>query len=169
MKSDVIIILGYAVNRSGKLLDISKWRIEKAVELYNKGITKKIIVSGGNENYFNGTDKSLAYWMKKYAIKLGVSPKNIFIEGKSSDTKENIIFSEKICKEKKWKNIIIVTSKAHIPRVKKITKNIMGSKYDVKLISSPTKKTSWKIFEKMWENKLLQPITIKIIHIIIKF
>lgn len=163
MKADIIIILGYAVKRTGELLDVGKWRVEKGSMLYKEGIANKILMLGGKGKHFNNTNKSLAHWMKKYAIGLGVPSRDILLEEHSFDTKENIIFANRTCRMNGWKNIIFVTSGPHACRVKKLVEEIFKDKYKV-TFATPRIKLRWWLFETLWEISIIRAMLVRYIR-----
>lgn len=99
-------------------------RIEKAVELSNK-YKLKILISGAN---YLKKDKMYEYEKYYiYAITHSINNADLIIESISHNTKENIIYSLKLIKDK-YHNIIIVSSSQHLLRVKltlekELTKN----------------------------------------------
>lgn len=89
-------------------------RIEKAVEL-SKKYNVKILISGAN---YLKKDKMYEYEKYYiYAITHGLNKKDLIIESKSHNTRENIIYSLKLIKDKYY-NIIIISSTQHLLRVK---------------------------------------------------
>jgi len=111
-KSDVIIVLGCQVDSMTPSLML-KNRLEKALELYNKGYAGYIIVSGGkgaNEINFE------AVVMKNWLIAHGVGSSKIYEENKSSNTYENLKFSKVISDKEGFKTAIIVSNDFHIFR-----------------------------------------------------
>jgi uncharacterized SAM-binding protein YcdF (DUF218 family) len=46
----------------------------------------------------------------------GVEPQRLVSEGRSRNTRENALQSERIIREKGWKRLLLVTSAAHMPR-----------------------------------------------------
>ena len=89
-------------------------RIEKAVEL-SKKYNLKILISGAN--YLK---KDRMYEYEKYyiyAITHGLNKDNLIIESIRHNTKENIIYSLNLIKDK-YHNIIIISSSQHLLRVK---------------------------------------------------
>lgn len=89
-------------------------RIEKAVEL-SKKYNLKILISGAN--YLK---KDRMYEYEKYyiyAITHGLNKDNLIIESISHNTKENIIYSLNLIKDK-YHNIIIISSSQHLLIVK---------------------------------------------------
>ena len=65
---DCIIVLGAGVRKDGSPSSMLKDRLDKGIELYNKGVAPKIIMSGdhGQRRYDEVNT------MKKYAIEQGV-------------------------------------------------------------------------------------------------
>ncbi len=111
-KSDTIIVLGAKLygDKPGPML---QYRLEKTLELYNKGYGDKIIVSGAQ-----GHDELVteAFAMKKYLVESGVPEDIVFEEDNSYSTYQNLYYSNKIMKKKNLKTAIIVTNKFHIGR-----------------------------------------------------
>lgn len=145
-KADVIIVLGCGFKSNKK--DIgkeSKSRVKKGVRLYKKGLAKKILMSGGE------IKKPLSYYMKKYAIKLGVPSKNIYEENKSKNTIRNAIFSKQIVTKNKWKKIILVTSDYHMTRSLFIFKHVFGPGFDIS-----HKKSRTNLFHKIFNKKFIK-------------
>ena len=114
---DYIIILGCQIKKDGTLTPLLKGRVDKAIEFRNKQLeeTKKDLVfipSGGK-----GQDEKIseALAIKNYLIEYGISPKNIIMDDKSTNTYENIKFSNKLIK-KKNSNVLFSTTNYHVFR-----------------------------------------------------
>ena len=141
-KSKYAIVLGN--------YELQKYRVLKAVELYNNKIIDKIIFSGGN-NGISNYEKNIiseAKLMKDLAIKYGVLDKDIIIENNSKDTIENIKNCYNLLKNEinELKNIIIITSEFHIKRSYLIAKNIFQNNIKINMVSAYdglTDKTNW--------------------------
>ncbi|MBC2579217.1 YdcF family protein [Clostridium sp. DJ247] len=117
-KSDCIIVLGcsvYGTVPSPFLV----WRTEHALQLYNKGYGKYIIVSGGKGP---GEDISEAEAMRRYLISKGMDQSKILVEDKSSSTMANLINSKIIMKEKNLNTAVIVSNKFHLKRASLMAK-----------------------------------------------
>ncbi len=107
--------------------DMIPTRVNQAIKLYKQKKISKILVTGGI-GYFN-KDKinTEADTMKEYLIKNKIPSKDILIENKSRSTKENIIYSFNLLKEKydiSKTTILLISSDYHIKRCK-----ILFSKY----------------------------------------
>lgn len=100
---DYVIILGCKIKKDGTLTPILKARVDKAIEFarMQKEKTGKDIIfvpSGGQ-----GEDELIAEAeaMKKYLIEQGIREENILIENKSTNTLENMKYSNSIIVENK--------------------------------------------------------------------
>lgn len=110
-KSDVILILGCQIRGDVPSLSL-KYRLDKALQLYDEGYGKYIVVSGGR-----GADEIMpeAELMKNYLIDAGVDESIIYTEDKSLNTWENINLSKPIIDDL-GDSVLIVTSDFHIFR-----------------------------------------------------
>ena len=116
---DFIIILGAKVKDDGSLTPVLKARVDKAIEFAKeqKEHTKRNIIfipSGGM-----GVDETISEGeaMKNYLIENGISPEDIVVENKSTNTFQNIKFSKQIIdKNNKNGNIVFSTTNYHVYR-----------------------------------------------------
>ena len=134
---DYVIILGCKVRKDGTPTPLLRGRVDKAIEFAKKqkeetGKDIIFIPSGGK-----GSDEviSEAESMKEYLIKQGIDKKNIVIENKSTNTIENMKFSNSIIiGKKKDAKICFATTNYHVFRSGVIANNMginiegMGSK-----------------------------------------
>ena len=87
------------------------------IELYKKGIIKKILISGASGSMI--TEMKEAYILKGFLTKIGIPSKRILIEEKSKNTYENAIYCQKIINNLHPKNNIkclAITSSYHMRR-----------------------------------------------------
>lgn len=90
-KSDCILVLGSHDTRVAN----------RGAELYLQGFAPALIFSGGLGNFTQGIwDETEADKFAKIAISLGVPEEAILIENKSTNTGENIMFTQQLLKEK---------------------------------------------------------------------
>ena len=120
---DCVLVLGAGVwgdNPSPMLED----RLLKGIELYNKGIAPKIIMSGdhGQDDYDE------VNIMKEYAIKKGVPSEDIFMDHAGFSTYESIYRAKEIFGVK---NLIIVTQEYHLYRALYIANRLGLNAYGV--------------------------------------
>jgi uncharacterized SAM-binding protein YcdF (DUF218 family) len=107
-KSDCILALGSHDLRVA----------ERAAELYQQGFAPLIIMSGGLGNFTKELwNEKEADKFAAIAIQKGVPEKNILIENKSTNTGENILFTQKLLQEKKLNpQSFIVVQKPYMER-----------------------------------------------------
>ena len=109
------IILGAQWKKSGPSR-VLKYRLDKAVEYLEINPEVKVIVSGGQ-----GDNEPIAEadGMCAYLEGAGISKDRIIVENRSSNTYENLIFSEQFI-NKKEDQVVIVTNNFHMYRAMKI-------------------------------------------------
>lgn len=136
--SDVIIVLGRGIEDDGSLPPDPKARVRKAVELYADNVAPVIVMSGAWTYHFDiNPTRSESKAMKEYAVELGVPEQAIIEESKSMDTIGNVYFTKKDIVEKKgFKNIVVVASEDHMPRVEYLFEKIYGEAYTLKFVIS---------------------------------
>lgn len=109
---DCILVLGSKIAH--------KYRVPKAVELYNAKRSNILLLSGGTIIETEYGMISEAEMMKLKAIELGIPVENLIIESESKTTQENIICSllslERAIKLTKIKSILLVTTRYHMRR-----------------------------------------------------
>ena len=137
---DYIIILGCGIKKDGSLTNLLKSRVDKAVKFSKMQESKtgkriKFISSGGQ-----GSDEviSEAQAISNYLISTGISSKDIIIEDKSRNTKENIINSMNLIKNNK--KVIYSTTNYHVFRAGNIAYKLG---YNIEGVGSNTKQYFW--------------------------
>lgn len=108
-KADVILIPG-----SSELC-----LAETASNLYNKGFSEMIVISGGKNKKLPENDTEASY-LKRYMVKQGIPENDIVVDVFATNTQENAEISKKLCGELKMiQSAIIVCKNYHAGRVKK--------------------------------------------------
>ena len=120
---DCIIVLGAGIRGNGPSPMLED-RLLTSVELYNKNISNKIIVSGdlGRVNYDE------VNVMKNYLIEKNIPSENIFMDHAGFSTYDSIYRAKEIFKVKK---AIIVTQEYHLYRALYIAKELDIEVYGV--------------------------------------
>ena len=120
---DCIIVLGAGIwgDKPSPMLED---RLKTAIDLYNKEISTKIIMSGdhGREEYDE------VNIMKNYAIEKGIPSENIFMDHAGFSTYDSIYRAKEIFKANK---VIIVTQKYHLYRALYIARSLGLEAYGV--------------------------------------
>ncbi len=107
--ADCILVLGALVRKDETPSFILRDRLERGIELYNMGISDKLLMSGdhGRVNYDE------VNIMKQFAIDTGIPSENVFMDHAGFSTYESLYRARDIFKAKK---IIIVTQEYHLYR-----------------------------------------------------
>lgn len=126
---DCIIVLGAGV-KNGKPTPMLEDRLLQGIELYKKGASKKIIMSGDHGR----KDYDEVNIMKQYAIDKGVPSEDIFMDHAGFSSYDSVYRAQKIFGAKK---IILVTQKYHLYRSIYIAKKLGMEAYGV--ASNPRK------------------------------
>lgn len=115
---DVVVVLcggfrggGRPFSASERLASGTLERADAAFKLY-KETGLPLLISGGAPFSESPEAEAVAAYLKE----LGVPENRIIKEERSRDTQENARFSLKICGEKGYKKIILLTSAYHMPR-----------------------------------------------------
>jgi uncharacterized SAM-binding protein YcdF (DUF218 family) len=120
---DIGIVLGgytkggtYA-NRDRLEFSTAANRFTDAIQLYKRGIVRKLLISGGDGKLFGESypESALA---KNYLLDIGIKSEDILFEEESRNTHENALFSKQLLDKQGLTNqkILIFTSAFHIPR-----------------------------------------------------
>lgn len=92
-------------------------RLTDAIQLYKRGLVKKLLISGGDGKLMGNSypESNLA---KNYLLDIGVKPEDILVDHKSRNTHENALFSKQLLERQGLTNgkILVITSAFHIPR-----------------------------------------------------
>lgn len=105
---DCILVLGAGV-RNGKPTDMLADRLLTAIDLYNKKVAPKIIMSGDHSKR-NYDEVNI---MKAFAIEKGVPSTDIFMDHAGFSSYDSLYRAKEIFEAKK---IVIVTQKYHLYR-----------------------------------------------------
>lgn len=106
---DIVLVLGCDLIAS----------MDPAIDLYRKGLTKKIVISGRGPTHRRNPEWQIYH---QYALSQGIPNASILIESEARNTHENFVFSEVlISREIGWNNvtsIAIVTAPVHARRAR---------------------------------------------------
>ncbi len=109
--ADYVIVLGAQWKESGPSYVLQK-RLDKTLEYLKENPDTLVIVSGGQ-----GSNEPIseAQGMRDYLEKAGIAPERIFMEDKSTNTKENLVYSAKLLDESADR-VVVVTNNFHVFR-----------------------------------------------------
>lgn len=105
-KADLIFVLGSNDLRVA----------DRAAEIYKLGLASLIICSGGNGKRSNFTEPEAKLFSERI-IEKGVPKENVFLEPNSTNTGENVLFTQKLLAEKNIKvQKVIAIQKPYMER-----------------------------------------------------
>jgi len=113
-QADVAVVLGNEVNADGQPSDRLKARLDKAIQIFDDGQTKNIIVSGGMGK--EGFDEATV--MANYLHDKNIPEQSIILDSQGVTTEATAENSAKIMYDHNWHSVIIVSQYFHIARTK---------------------------------------------------
>jgi len=133
--ADCIIVLGAAV-RGDKPSPVFEERIRHGVNLYNKGLAKKIIFTGGFGEGKRYSESGVGF---SVAINKGVPSSDILIEERSRTTQRNLYEAKQLMQENKLTSAVIVSDPLHMKRALLMAKDL-----NIEALSSPTPSSRYR-------------------------
>ena len=113
--ADVIIVLGAGVDRNGRAGFALSRRATQAIVLYESGLAKAILCSGGVPP---NRPNSEAYACQQFLLARGVPASAIVLEERSRSTEENAFYSADILRANGWQTAVVVTDAFHTLRAR---------------------------------------------------
>ena len=132
---DVAIVLGAATSGS-EVSEVYKQRLNHAMELYQNGYVKYIIVTGGKGKGNRISDAAIA---GEYLVSMGLPDEVILEEDTSTITQENLENAKIIMEENGYETAAIVSDPLHMKRAM-----LLAEDSGIVAISSPTKSSAYK-------------------------
>ena len=91
-------------------------RLIQTVELYRRGVIKKIIFTGGSGRLLHPEMKEGNY-INRYLLYMGIPQKDFLFERESQNTRENALFTKDLLDKENIKgNFLLITSAFHMRR-----------------------------------------------------
>lgn len=133
---DAIVVLGAQVKADGSLSLQLEWRLDAALEAWNKH--QSLIVTCGAQG--SNEPAPEAHVMRDYLIKKGVPPDMILTEAASFNTRQNIRNAVKLLEGRQVDTVLIVTSDYHLPRSMALARD---ERLKATGLGAPTKPIYW--------------------------
>lgn len=115
---DAIVVLGGGVYETGTLRPrtvLSEFTLVRTlcgVDLFSQGVADQVVMSAGDATILGyGPEESVE--MKRFAVRLGLSPEAILTENRSRTTYESAVETKRLLGNKA---VLLVTSASHMPR-----------------------------------------------------
>ncbi|MEI8196498.1 MAG: ElyC/SanA/YdcF family protein, partial [Phycisphaerae bacterium] len=113
---DVAAVLGNGVYPDGRPIRVLADRVAGAVELYQQGRVRYLLMSGAMEHHSSGTI-SEADVMKAYAMSLGVPAAAIVLDSGGVNTRATAANTVALMRLRHWNTVVGVSDDSHLPRV----------------------------------------------------
>ncbi|HMR66295.1 MAG TPA: ElyC/SanA/YdcF family protein [Anaerolineae bacterium] len=107
--ADVALVLGAGLQRNGRPTAVLHDRVVTAVELYQQGRVKKLLMSGDNRFVYHNEPGA----MRDLAVELGVPPEDIVLDYAGQRTYDSCYRAREIFAVER---VIIVTQRFHLNR-----------------------------------------------------
>lgn len=127
--AEVAVVLGAAAWRN-RPSPVFAERINHAIELYNRGMVRAIIFTGGYGRNPQVADSEIA---REYAIQRGIPASVIYVETNSTDTEENLIEAQKLMQSLGFTSGLLISDPLHMYRAQQL-----AAEHGLSLYSSPT-------------------------------
>ena len=117
-------------------------RFQKAVDLYKKGLGKKIVFSGAivQKEYGSYPFEEV----KPFILKAGVPEEDLIHEAKSLQTQQQAVEVVKMAMEKGWKRLALVASHEHQYRAYlTFLRQVLDSQSGIILYNAPVRNLNW--------------------------
>lgn len=111
--ADAAVVLGNAVNADGTLAPRTEARCRRALELYQAGLVKFIVTSGG---YDAGVKRDEGTTMRDFLVSQGVPPDAVIADSKGLDTQATARNTAALATAHGWKSVIVVSQWYHLTR-----------------------------------------------------
>ncbi len=112
--SDLVVVLGGQIQADGQPSPWLQARLDQALELYNEGISHRILVSGGmNNGSFNETRVMQAYLVKK-----GVPADKIWTNERGESMRQTASYAAELMRKQGWNSVILVSQFYEMPRAR---------------------------------------------------
>lgn len=103
------IVLGAKVKADGEPSDILRDRLLTGIDLYDRGLVKKLLLSGDNGQI--AYDEVNA--MRRFVLERGVAPQDVFLDHAGFDTYDSMVRAREVFGVS---SAILVTQAFHLPR-----------------------------------------------------
>lgn len=138
--ADVAIVLGAGIEE-GELSPVFRERVNHGINLYQQGMVKAIIFTGG---VGEGNTLAESRVAMNFALAAGVPDSAIFIEETSTITYTNLVNAKAIMGQQGFKSVLLVSDPLHEKRAMRYCHRL-----DINALPSPTPTTMYRT----WKSK----------------
>jgi uncharacterized SAM-binding protein YcdF (DUF218 family) len=136
-KADAIVVLG-AAQYNGRPSPVFRARLDHAVDLYDAGVGRYLVVTGGKAVGDRTTEAAAA---REFAIARGVPASAILVEDRGRTTLESLNAVATILRDHQLGSAVFVSDRTHMLRVLRIARDQGIASYGSPTATSPTDAT----------------------------
>jgi SanA protein len=118
------VVPGAAILLSGDLSPVLRDRVDMAITIYQKGIVKKILVTGDNSSLTHNEVNP----MRNYLLKKGIPDQDIFLDHAGFDTYSSMYRAKEVFLVD---SMIVVSQAFHLPRAVYIARHLGVTAYGI--------------------------------------
>ena len=135
--ADAIVVLG-AAQYDGRPSPVFRARLDHAVDLYESGVARYLVVTGGKAQGDRTTEGAAA---RAFAISRGVPAAAILLEDRSRTTLESLHAVATLLRDHDLASAVFVSDRTHMLRVLRIARDEGITAYGSPTATSPTDAT----------------------------
>ncbi len=145
-----MVVLGCQVKEDGPSV-LLKDRLDTALKYLEEHPGLPVVVSGGQGEDEPTTEAQAMY---DYLTARGVPGEQIFLEGRSHSTYQNILYSLDVLEEKGYSpegGVVVVSNGFHLTRVRMLWRRVCGSDENLSTLAAPSSDLPAQIFSSVRE------------------
>jgi uncharacterized SAM-binding protein YcdF (DUF218 family) len=135
--AEVMIVLGGGREKDGSLTELSRYRLDRAIELYRSGLTLRILLAIGH--YSTWHPKAIRFSefeadvRRAYLMKQGIPGESVIAiqDDDARDTLTEALVVRRWLKKREFRCLALVTSDKHMPRSQYIFRRVLGQMFTV--------------------------------------
>ena len=135
--ADAIVVLG-AAQYDGRPSPVFRARLDHAVDLYEAGVARHLVVTGGKAEGDRTTEAAAA---RAFAIARGVPASAIIVEDRGRTTLESLSAVADLLRAQGLESAVFVSDRTHMLRVLRIARDTGITAYGSPTATSPTDAT----------------------------
>ncbi|EFL89897.1 YdcF family protein [Ahrensia sp. R2A130] len=144
-----IVVLGAAVWKDGRASPALERRTRHAIALHQQGLAPILVLSGGLGRHPPTEAKAMA----EICMGEGVPQAALLLEGRSTNTFENVAFSAALLREKRVNSVLVVSDAYHLPRAKMCFRYLGFIATGSAAVAGPT--TPWYRTARYWLREIV--------------
>jgi len=113
---DVAIVLGCPAAPDGSASPCEKCRVKTAVRRYQAGDARYLLFTGGAAH----SPDVEAEVMGDLAVARGVPAERVLREGRALTTWQNIRYSARLMRDRRWSTVLFISTAGHVPRARRV-------------------------------------------------